>query len=70
MKGPLKWRKDLRLDFRGSWVADGEKGHYQILRIAEGSWILYLPGGEKITSNRLRSAKELASVHARYGLAL
>lgn len=37
MKGPLKWRKDVRLDFRGSWVADAEKGHYPILRIAEGS---------------------------------
>jgi hypothetical protein len=34
---PLTWRKDLRKDFRGSWVADGEKGRYRILRVAGGS---------------------------------
>lgn len=70
MKKPLKWRKDLRLDFRGSWFADGEKGRYRILRVKEASWILYLPDGKKITSKKLRSAKELASLHARYGLTL
>ena len=47
MNYPLKWRKDLRTGVRTAWFADGDKGRYQILRVAEGSWVLHLPDGAR-----------------------
>jgi len=67
---PLKWRKDLRTGVRTAWFADGEKGRYQIIRVAEGSWVLHLPDGGKVASSKLRLAKQLASSHDAFGLTL